>query len=211
MFQIQAIVLGFILSLTQASFAGTREFSVDKAEGISPLTITFNASSIKSAKKFIWVFGDGNNLTTTNPTVTYQYKTPGTFTAALSYQVNASDKNPNYKDAGSVTITVLNQLPKVVLNCSSSKPRSLECSASGSKDNDGSIISYQYAWDDGKSDLKSDDSLIAHAFLAGGTHVVTVTATDNSGGSSKVTQSFVVKENTNPIANFTCTSSIMLT
>ncbi|MBC7428669.1 MAG: hypothetical protein H7336_08675, partial [Bacteriovorax sp.] len=60
MFQVQAIVLGFILSLTQASFAGTREFSVDKTEGPSPLTITFNASSIKSAKKFIWVFGDGN-------------------------------------------------------------------------------------------------------------------------------------------------------
>ncbi|MBC7427875.1 MAG: hypothetical protein H7336_04630 [Bacteriovorax sp.] len=60
MLRIQAITLGFILSLTEASLAGTREFSVDKTEGLTPLAVTFNASSIKLAKKFIWVFGDGD-------------------------------------------------------------------------------------------------------------------------------------------------------
>jgi PKD repeat protein len=46
-----------------------------------------------------------------------------------------------------------------------------------------------------------------YLFLSGGGHVVTLTAVDNDGGVSTLAKSFSVLQNSNPIADFTCTSN----
>lgn len=101
-------ILAFIF--TSLGHASVSEFAVDKTEGYGPLLVTFDASGIKQAKKFIWNMGNGESVSTSNSILTYQYKVAGTYTASLSYQVNSSAKNPNYKEAGSVVI-------KVVVRC----------------------------------------------------------------------------------------------
>jgi PKD repeat protein len=133
-----------LLSLTIAQ-AGTPSFSVSSKQAYAPATLTFDASGINQAKKYLWTFGDGGTLTTTNSIVSYQYKNAGNFTASLSYQVNASDKNPNYKDAGSVAITILakqqqNFPPTAALSCSINNLLA-NCNALGSTDPQGKPLS----------------------------------------------------------------------
>ena len=85
----------FLQSQTKA------KFFVDKNNGSTPLTISFNASEIKDATSFEWSFGDGEVLTTTTPTTSHQYTKAGIFTATLKYKVKKS-----LKSAGSIQINV---------------------------------------------------------------------------------------------------------
>lgn len=115
MSRLSFFVLSSLLMLTHSLFAGTnpnREFSVDRTEVFTGVLVTFDASNIKPAKKFIWSLGNGETVTSTHPVLSYQYTRAGTYTASLTYQVNASEKNPNYKSAGSVVITVKDATPK---------------------------------------------------------------------------------------------------
>lgn len=84
-------VLFFFLALlfSLSTGASVRDFNIDKSEGVAPSLITFDASGIKQAKKFIWTFGDGGSLTTTKSVVTYQYKSSGIYNASLVIQMPA--------------------------------------------------------------------------------------------------------------------------
>jgi hypothetical protein len=105
---VKFLVISLTIFFSKVILAGTtnREFSVGKVSGVAKFTVNCYPSNIKQAKKFLWNFGDGENLVTTNSNITHIYQKAGTFTASLKYQVNASDKNPNYKEAGSVQIVV---------------------------------------------------------------------------------------------------------
>ncbi len=55
-------------------------FNVDKVEGCSPLSVTFNNSS-KYSDSFTWYFGDGQRSAQKHPT--HVYKQPGVYTVRL--------------------------------------------------------------------------------------------------------------------------------
>lgn len=177
------IVLSFFLALFAQ--AGTREFLVDKTEGYAPLLVTFDASGIKQAKKFLWSFGDGQSLTSTNSMVSYQYKTPGTYTASLSIQVNASDKNPNFKDAGSVTITVKSSTPVASLACSVNYML-VECNGLASYDPGNLPLTYTFDYGDGHVETNTT-GLSGHAYASPGLYNVRLSVFNSWGLSSDAT------------------------
>lgn len=111
MVSLKALVLSLLFIVNTAPAVGAnKEFSVDTTQGYMPLALTFNASNIKSAKKYHWNLGDGETIVTSNPILNYTYRTAGTFSASLKYAVNASDKEAkNLKDGGSVQIKVQQQ------------------------------------------------------------------------------------------------------
>ncbi len=210
-------LLGCFLFLSLAvSQAGTQSFSVSSTQAYASVTITFDASGINQAKKFLWTFGDGGTLTTTNPVANYQYKTAGKFTASLSYQVNASDKNPNYKDAGSIAITILakqqqNLPPTASLSCTVNNLL-VNCNALGSADPQNKPLSFVFSYGDNFSESNTT-GLSSHAFSVAGLYSVTLTVTNSSGLSSHTTTQVQVVRPPNvlPSLVLNCTSDVINT
>ena len=79
-----------LLFVTTLLFDGSgRYFKVSTKTGEAPLVVTIDATLLKKSKRadqFVWSFGDGESLTTSNPITTHQYKTAGTFKLSLIYQ-----------------------------------------------------------------------------------------------------------------------------
>ena len=165
MISLKSLLGCFILLSLSMVQAGTQSFSVSSKEAYAPATITFDASEINQAKKYLWTFGDGGTLTTTNSVVSYQYKNAGNFTASLSYQVNASDKNPNYKDAGFVAIKILARPvsnPTASLSCSINNLL-VNCNALGSTDPQGKPLAFLFSYGDNFSESNTT-GLSSHVF-----------------------------------------------
>lgn len=70
----------FLTSLTKANF------SIDKTQGTTPLTISFNASTIANAKGFIFSFGDGKTVNSLTPIISHVYTRVGSYTATLQWK-----------------------------------------------------------------------------------------------------------------------------
>lgn len=157
-----------------------------------PLTYTFD-------------FADGFSETNSTGLSSHAYSLPGLYLVKLT--VGNLSGLTSVATAQVQAMLPPNSLPNLVLNCSSSKPNSLECDSVGSSDSDGTIVSYQYIFDDGTSEIKSDSSKVAHSFLNSGNHLVKLVAVDNDGGVSRKEKSLNLIQNTNPVANFTCTSN----
>jgi len=81
-------------------------FTADPNAGAAPLTVTFTNTSTGVVDSLSWDFdGDGAPDNTTDPTTTFTYDTPGTYTATLSVA------NESYGDSTSQTITVGDPIP----------------------------------------------------------------------------------------------------
>ncbi len=80
------------------------KFSIDKSSGTSPLTVTFNANTISSAKGYIWNFGDGQILKTLSPVISHTFTNIGVFTVSLMFATQ--DNYKALKSAGSVQVDV---------------------------------------------------------------------------------------------------------
>jgi PKD repeat protein len=157
-----------------------------------PLAFTFN-------------YADGFSETNLTGLSRHAYSLPGLYTVTMTISnLAALTAQATFQVQPMLPPNVL---PTLVLNCSSTKPNSLDCESIGSVDTDGSVVSLQYSYDDGISETKADTSKVTHSFLSGGSHVVTLTAVDNDGGVSTLAKSFSVLQNSNPIADFTCTSN----
>lgn len=166
-----------------------REFSVDQTTINSGGVVKFDASSINSAKKFIWTYGDDTTLTTTEPIVTHQYKDAGEFSASLSIQVNSSSKNPNYKNAGTVKIFVKpvvkpNQPPVAYLSCSTNNLL-VTCNALSSYDPDNQPLTFTFKLDDGTEETNTT-GFFSHAFQNPGTYTAHLSVMDIEGATSNV-------------------------
>ena len=99
------------------SFEKSKSFEMTPKSGIAPIEVSLSAEALhQRAEVFIWNFGNGETLTTTNPKINYTFKNAGTFTVQLKYLKNKQDKLDKGKDGGSATIVVIpNKLPIPVL------------------------------------------------------------------------------------------------
>jgi hypothetical protein len=96
----------------------------------------------------------------------------------------------NWASAGAFVLSnsmIANSPPNAVftLNCNSGT-RTCSVNASSSSDSDGTITGYSWNWGDGNvtSDTNGQEQ---HVYAADGAYPITVTVTDNDGGSSQVT------------------------
>jgi PKD repeat protein len=144
---------------------------------------------------YAWTFGDGGTSTDANPT--HHYAAAGTYSVGLTVTDNRGGTNTKTQN---VVVTHVNTLPTATFGESCD---SLACSfdGSGSSDPDGPITNY--AWDFGDSTTGTGITP-SHTYAASGTYPVSLTVTDNEGGTKTTSHPVTVtRVNQGPTASFT--------
>ncbi len=150
-----------------------------------------------SIDSFAWDFGD-DSAPGTGAKPNHTYAEPGTYDVELTA---TDDHGLSHSITKAVVVT--NAKPAADFSVTED---ALEISvdAASSSDPDGTISSY--AWNFGDSSTGSGETA-SHTYAAGGTYTVTLTVTDNLGGTDSTTkQVSVLAPNSKPVAAFTSSS-----
>ncbi|MGK9146001.1 PKD domain-containing protein [Plantibacter flavus] len=170
------------------------------------LTVNVDGSTSTDADGTIvshaWNFGDGQ--TGTGATATHGYAAAGTYT--ITHTVTDNDGLTG-SSSSSVTVTApANVLPTAAFTAT---PNGLTVAVDGSAstDSDGTIASY--AWNFGDNGTGTG-ATASHTYTAAGTYTVSLTVTDNRGGTNTITHSVVVTAPQTPtsLANDTFTRAV---
>lgn len=198
----------FAAALLGAGCRPTADFSVDKTEGLAPLSVQFtdtskvrteifgiNLSSYYPVTRWQWTFGDGGGSTQQHPQHTYEYG--GRFNVTLTVwnrfgsdfktvaqQINVATQPPiaNFTaDAtrGPVPFTV----------------RFTDQSVAGSSP----INAYRWDFGDGGGSTERNPQ---HTYLIPGTYSVRLTVTSNSGSNSRLQSGLITATVGTPVASF---------
>ncbi|HXL35496.1 MAG TPA: PKD domain-containing protein, partial [Gemmatimonadales bacterium] len=129
-----------------------------------------------------WSFGDGATATVANPSHTYA--AGGTYTVSLTVTDNSAGTGSTSQ---SVTVSAPNLPPTASFTTACGD---LTCSfTSTSTDPDGSVVAWSWSFGDGASATVASPS---HTYAAGGTYTVSLTVTDNAGGTNATSQAVPV-------------------
>ena len=168
----------------------------------SPMeTLKFNGYNSYDAdgdfSEFKWDFGDGNIKTGIE--VQHAYEKPGTYTVVLNAKDNAGADNSGVNDGLTV---IVNDTP--IAKISSSRPvvavnEAVSFDGSGSKDNDGKIIEYNWTFGDGQSE---SGAKVSHPYDKPGKYNTKLQVRDNSTTSTQYDdEGLLVTVNFPPVAN----------
>jgi PKD repeat protein len=147
----------------------------------SGLTCSFDAGTSSdidgTIASYSWSFGDGSAGSGANPI--HSYGGSGTYSASLTVTDNAGASATVTK---AVTATNLPPTAAFTVTCTA-----LRCSldASGSADGDGWITRFDWSFGDGSSGVGKTPT---HDYPKAGSYTVTLTVTDNTGGTSVASQ-----------------------
>ena len=126
-----------------------------------------------------WDFGDGSDEVS-GETATHTYAATGSYPVTLT----VVDTNGLSATATrTVDVTGPNAAPSAEISTSVSG-LTVTADGSGSSDPDGQIVAYDWDWGDGES---STGQLASHAYPAAGDYTVTLTVTDDRGGTAQTT------------------------
>jgi PKD repeat protein len=153
----------------------------------SVLTCSLNARASSDTggpiASYAWDFGDGT--TASGVTATHTWASNGTPSVTLTVT-----DNEGLKSSMTQTVSVASALPtaRFTISCPD-----LTCSldASGSSDPDGTISGYAWRFSDGGT---GSGVTASHDFSASGSYDVTLTVTDNTGGTATSTQTVQVAQ-----------------
>lgn len=144
---------------------------------------------------YAWSFGDG--ATGTGTTASHGYAAPGTYTVTLVVTDNAGVTSV----AAQQQVTAV-QAPNVDPTAafeSTVTGLSLVADADDSVDSDGSVVDYAWTFGDGST---GTGKVAEHRYEAAGTYTVTLTISDNRGGTDEVSHEVTVAP-IKPTASFT--------
>ncbi len=188
------------VTVTAANQSPTANFT----SSCNALACSFTSTSSDpdgSIASYAWTFGDGATSTAQNPSHTYA--AGGTYTVTLTVTDNQGAQSA--PTSRTLTITAANQSPTAAFTSSCS---SLTCNFTNtSSDPDGSITLNSWNFGDGQTSTVQNPS---HSYGAAGTYTVTLTVTDNQGGTNSVSRNVTVTvPNQPPTANFTSSCSAL--
>jgi PKD repeat protein len=158
---------------------------------------TGSTDSDGTIASYAWNFGDGSTGTGAKPSHTYA--TGNTYNVTLTVTDNSGATGTITQP---ITVSAANILPTASFTATSVN-FTATFTASGSKDTDGTIVSY--AWNFGDNTTGSGVNP-SHTYAAGNTYLVTLTVTDNRGGTGTMQQSVTVS-NAPPSAAFTSSAA----
>jgi PKD repeat protein len=150
---------------------------------------------------YAWDFGDTWTTNGATPTASHSYAAAGTYPITLT--VTDDDGSTN-SVTQSVKVVAPNQTPTARFGTTMNRLK-LDADASASSDPDGTIA--DYAWDFGDSTTGSGKTP-THTYAAAGSYLVTLTVTDNRGGTDTVTHTVVATApNQDPVAAFSSSTT----
>ncbi len=131
---------------------------------------------------YAWDFGDG--ATGTGATATHTYDAPGTYTITLDV---TDDRGATATATTSVKVLAPNVKPQAAFTASATD-LTVAVDGSSSSDPDGTIASYAWSFGD---DATAEGATASHTYAQAGTYTVTLTVTDDRGGTSSVSHDVV--------------------
>ena len=167
----------------QAGFTSTTVGRVGHFDG------TTSSDSDGTVDSYDWDFGDGTTHGS-GSTPDHTYTSDGTYTVVLKVTDNRGGVDTIAHD-----VTVANVKPTARFTSSSDR---LVASMDGttSTDSDGTVASYSWNWGDNTPD--GSGSTPDHTYATDGTYTVTLTVTDNDGGTDTVAHDVTVAAPTGP-------------
>jgi len=177
-------------------------FTVSPTQGFAPLTVKLNASSATdpdgSIESYHWASDDGQ--TATGPKAEFTFPQDGNYIITLTVKDNQEVMTSAQK-----TISVNQNTPPIatftVSPTEGPKPLTLHLDATQSNDPDGKIVSWVWESSSGK---KLEAEKTNFVLNTAGKQIITLTVTDNEGGSTIAEKKVTVLSET-PIANFQAT------
>jgi PKD repeat protein len=135
-----------------------------------------------------WAWNFGDSTTGSGASTTHPYAAGGTYPVTLTVTDNNGGTNTIVQN-----VTVTDPPPNVppVASFTSSNVDRTATVVSTSTDSDGSIVSWAWSFGDTTS---GSGATTSHLYAAAGTYPVTLTVTDNNGGTNAITQNVTVTD-----------------
>ncbi|MGN6607604.1 MAG: PKD domain-containing protein [Jatrophihabitans sp.] len=154
------------------------------------LSVAFDGSASSdpdgSVVGYSWDFGDGS-AGASAVTPSHTYANAGTYHVTLTVTDNGGAQNSTTQD---VTVTLPPNQPPTASFTSKVSQLAATFDGSGSSDPDGTVVSY--AWDYGDNSPAGSGVTSQHLYAAPGTYTVTLTVTDNRGGTGTTVHTVTV-------------------
>jgi large repetitive protein len=144
---------------------------------------------------YAWTFGDGGTASTA--AATHTYALAGTYTVALTVTDDRGGVNTVQHD-----VTVSSNVGPTALFTTVKNKLHVSVDATTSTDSDGTITGFAWDYGDGSFGTGVTDT---HTYAEAGTYPITLTVTDNDGGTGSKVTSVAVVANAKPTAAFTST------
>jgi PKD repeat protein len=180
------------VKVNQPNAAPVAVFTTVPTAALPNETVQFDASGSIDGDGWIasyqWDFADGT--TAEGLSVDHQFVEPGTYPIVLRVVDNGGAVHTLQSE---FLVIDTNQAPspRIAISSVTLDPGdSLVCSADGSTDPDGTIVSFE--WDFGDGTTRTKGSQAIHVYSAVGTYRVTLTATDDLGARQSATQIITV-------------------
>lgn len=169
-------------------------FTVTPANGVAPLKVSFDASGSEASGGTItaynWNFGDGTSGE--GKRITHTYQTAGNFTVSLTITAEWSFGVKKTDRIEKIVVVAKNKKPYASFTVTPSSgvaPLAVNCNASASYDQDGTIESYDWQFGDGTI---GQGITVSHLYSNPGAYTITLTVTDDKGAHTSTTQQVMV-------------------
>jgi PKD repeat protein len=169
--------LGAFGSVNQAPTAAFSSIPTDLDVAFDASTSVDTDGAIASYK---WTFGDGAS-STDGPTAAHTYATGGTYDVKLTV---TDDRGATATITQPITVQAANVLPTAAFDAVATH-MSVAVDASASTDSDGTLATYSWSFGDG---AVGSGKTTTHAYTTPGEYTVTLTVTDDRGGSATTTK-----------------------
>jgi PKD repeat protein len=164
---------------------------------VNKLAVSFNSSasvdSDGTIASYLWDFGDGQTSTAASPSHTFAASGPQTV------KLTVTDNEGGIGTVTKTVTTVANQLPTG--SFSSVVTKQQVAFTSTANDADGTVTGYLWNFGDGSATSNLVNPI--HAFPGVATYSVSLTLTDNDGGTTVITNPVTTVANLAPTADFT--------
>jgi len=195
--------------------ATTASFVASPTAPVVGQVVFFNASGSSAATghtltKYAWDFGDGTAFAGSTASATHTFTTVGTFTVGL---IVTDDTGQIAKFAGTVTVAAAGaNVPSAKFTVSPTAPvvnQQVVFDASTSTAATGlTITDYAWVFGDGTPIIHTTSKTVAHSYAFANTFSISLTVTDNIGGTNAVSLTMPVIVGALPNANFTFSPAV---
>lgn len=187
------------ITVTQAptaSFTATNPVSCSV-----PFSVPFNNSSTGNPTGYLWIFGDGNTSTATNPT--HSYTTYGNFNVTLvAYGANGCNDTITQSQLVVITPGLMGIIPATDSGC---VPKTITFGINWTYPV-ANLTSYTWNFGDGTT-LTTSANPVTHTYTVPGTYTVSATALSSGGCGYASNNSTTIVVGTVPNVNFTAPDS----